>query len=45
MSQSPPDTANMTIEWKKVVAIAPKSALAATVEDHLTSATAAPTTK
>ena len=28
MSQTPRDTANMTIEWKKVIAIDPNSALA-----------------
>lgn len=42
-SQSPPDTAKMTAEWEKVVAIDPDSALAKTVATHLTSATAAPT--
>ncbi|MEO8108198.1 MAG: hypothetical protein ABI720_12875 [Actinomycetes bacterium] len=42
-SQSPPDTAKMTAEWEKVVAIDPNSALAKTVATYLTSATAAPT--
>lgn len=41
-SQTPPDTANMTAEWKKVVSIDPDSALAKTVADHLKSSTAAP---
>jgi len=38
-SQTPPDTANMTAEWKKVVAIDPNSALAKTVANHLKSST------
>ena len=42
-SQTPPDTANMTAEWNKVVAIDPNSALAKTVATHLKSSTAAPT--
>ncbi len=42
-SQIPPDTAKMTAEWEKVVAIDPDSALAKTVATHLTSATSAPT--
>jgi len=42
-SQTPPDTANMTAEWKKVVAIDPNSDLAKTVATHLKSSTAAPT--
>jgi len=41
-SQTPPDTANMTAEWKKVVAIDPNSALAKTVASHLKSSTATP---
>ena len=48
-SQTPPDTANMTAEWKKVVAIDPNSALAKTVANHLKSSTpnasATPNTK
>src|SRR5665811_709446 len=42
-SQTPPDKANMTAEWKQVVAIDPNSALAKTVANHLASATSAPT--
>jgi len=42
-SQAPPDKANMTAEWKQVVAIDPNSALAKTVANHLASATSAPT--
>ena len=38
-TQTPPDTANMTAEWKKVVAIDPNSALAKTVANHLKSST------
>jgi tetratricopeptide (TPR) repeat protein len=38
-SQTPPDTANMTAEWSKVVAIDPNSALAKTVANHLKSST------
>ena len=38
-SQTPPDTAKMTAEWKKVVAIDPNSALAKTVANHLKSST------
>ena len=48
-SQTPPDKANMTAEWKKVVAIDPNSALAKTVANHLKSSTpnasATPSTK
>jgi len=45
-SQTPPDTANMTAEWKKVVAIDPNSQLAKTVATHLrSSSTAAPSAK
>ena len=40
-SQTPPDTANMTAEWKKVIAIDPNSALAKTVATHLEELTAA----
>jgi tetratricopeptide (TPR) repeat protein len=39
MSQTPPDTANMNTEWKKVVAIDPNSALAKTVSTHMASTT------
>jgi tetratricopeptide (TPR) repeat protein len=39
MSATPPDSANMSAEWKKVVAIDPNSALAKTVSSHLASAT------
>jgi tetratricopeptide (TPR) repeat protein len=49
MSQTPPDSANMTAEWKQVVAIDPTSALAKTVTSHLASstptATASPSAK
>jgi len=49
MSATPPDTANMQAEWKKVIAIDPNSNLAKTVQTHITGtkpgATAAPTTK
>ena len=41
-SQTPPDTANMTAEWKKVVAIDPNSQLAKTVSTHLQSASSSP---
>jgi len=45
-SQTPPDTANMTAEWKKVVAIDPNSQLAKTVATHLkSSSTATPSAK
>jgi tetratricopeptide (TPR) repeat protein len=37
MSQSPPDTANMTAEWKKVIAIDPGSTLAEAVKSDLSS--------
>ena len=43
MSATPPDSANMQAEWKKVVAIDPNSQLAKTVATHLQSSTAAPT--
>jgi tetratricopeptide (TPR) repeat protein len=49
MSATPPDSTNMNIEWKKVVAIDPNSALAKTVSSHLASstpkATASPSAK
>ena len=35
MSATPPDKANMTAEWKKVIAIDPNSALAKTVATHI----------
>ncbi len=38
MSQSPPDSARMIAEWKKVVAIDPSSELAKTVATHLADA-------
>src|SRR5665811_2016675 len=41
-SQTPPDTAKMTAEWQKVVAIDPNSNYAKTVATHLKGATAAP---
>jgi tetratricopeptide (TPR) repeat protein len=45
-SQTPPDTANMTAEWKKVVAIDPNSNYAKTVATHLkSSSTATPSAK
>ena len=42
-SQTPPDKVNMTIEWKKVIAIDPNSNLAKTVSTHIQSANATPT--
>jgi tetratricopeptide (TPR) repeat protein len=47
MSQTPPDKANMTAEWKKVVEIDPNSDLAKTVTQHLgsTAPTATPSAK
>ena len=47
MSQTPPDKANMTAEWKKVVAIDPNSDFAKTVMQHLgsTAPTTAPSAK
>jgi cytochrome c-type biogenesis protein len=42
MSQTPPDTARMTAEWNKVVAIDPTSDLAKTVKTHLKGATSSP---
>jgi tetratricopeptide (TPR) repeat protein len=41
-SQSPPDTASMTAEWKQVVAIDPTSNYAKTVATHLASSTSTP---
>ena len=45
MSQTPPDTANMNAEWKKVIAIDPNSTLAQTVSSHMSTATATPSAK
>ncbi len=42
-SQTPPDKVNMTIEWKKVIAIDPNSNLAKTVSTHIAGANATPT--
>jgi tetratricopeptide (TPR) repeat protein len=42
MSATPPDSANMQAEWKKVVAIDPNSQLAKTVATHLSSSSATP---
>jgi tetratricopeptide (TPR) repeat protein len=38
-SQTPPDTAKMTAEWQKVIAISPDSAIAKMVARHLKSST------
>jgi tetratricopeptide (TPR) repeat protein len=45
MSATPPDTADMTAEWNKVIAIDPNSTLAQTVQSHLGTATATPSAK
>jgi tetratricopeptide (TPR) repeat protein len=45
MSQTPPDTANMQAEWKKVVDIDPNSKLAKTVSAHIKAPTATPSAK
>jgi tetratricopeptide (TPR) repeat protein len=45
MSQTPPDTARMTAEWKKVVEIDPKSELAKTVATHIKAPSATPSAK
>jgi len=45
MSQTPPDTAKMTAEWKKVIAIDPTSDLAKTVATHIKAPTATPSAK
>jgi tetratricopeptide (TPR) repeat protein len=45
MSQTPPDTAKMTAEWAKVVAIDPNSQLAKTVSSHTKVPTATPSAK
>jgi tetratricopeptide (TPR) repeat protein len=45
MSATPPDSANMQAEWKKVVAIDPNSQLAKTVATHLKSSTPKPSAK
>ena len=42
MSQTPPNTAKMTAEWNKVIAIDPNSAIAKTVATHLKGAQSAP---
>lgn len=39
LSQTPPDTARMTAEWKKVIAIDPSSELGKTVASHLKNST------
>ena len=44
-SQTPPDQANMTAEWNKVIAIDPNSAIAKTVATHLKSSTPSPGAK
>lgn len=41
-SQTPPDTARMTAEWRKVIAIDPTSAIAKAVATHLKSSTTPP---
>jgi Tfp pilus assembly protein PilF len=45
MSATPPDTADMTAEWDKVIAIDPNSTLAQTVKSHLSTSTATPSAK
>ena len=45
MSQTPPDSAKMSAEWKKVVAIDPNSDLAKTVSSHVKAPTATPSAK
>lgn len=45
MSQTPPDTAKMKAEWKKVVDIDPNSDLAKTVSTHINAPTASPSAK
>jgi len=45
MSQTPPDTAKMRAEWKKVVDIDPTSDLAKTVATHINAPTATPSAK
>jgi tetratricopeptide (TPR) repeat protein len=44
-SQTPPDLAKMTAEWKQVIAIDPNSDIAKTVATHIKGATATPTAK
>jgi cytochrome c-type biogenesis protein CcmH/NrfG len=44
-SQTPPDIAKMTAEWKQVIAIDPNSDIAKTVATHIKGATATPTAK
>jgi len=45
MSQTPPDSVNMKLEWAQVVAIDPNSDLAKTVATHIKAPTATPTAK
>jgi len=45
MSQTPPDSVNMKLEWAKVVAIDPDSDLAKTVATHINAPTATPSAK
>jgi tetratricopeptide (TPR) repeat protein len=45
MSATPPDSAKMTAEWNKVIAIDPNSSIAKTVATHLKSSTATPSAK
>ena len=45
MSQTPPDSVNMKLEWAKVVAIDPTSDLAKTVATHIKAPTATPSAK
>ena len=45
LSQTPPDKANMTAEWNKVIAIDPTSDLAKSVASHLNASTPTPTAK
>ena len=44
-SQTPPEQANMTAEWNKVIAIDPNSAIAKSVATHLRSSTPSPGAK
>lgn len=45
LSQKPPDTVNMTLEWNKVIAIDPTSELAKSVASSLQSSTPKPSAK
>ena len=45
LSQTPPDKANMTTEWNKVIAIDPNSAIAKAVATHLKGSTPTPGAK